>query len=246
MFTTCNYFSFCVTFKQQLFSVDLDSVYDGRVAPVYELAKVEMDKRNLFQLLVQLYFPGNGVEEEIQQFYSKPFLMRSKPRNKKRKIDEGRVQSLFISGGISLVRQMLPSVASQKLTKPAICNGRVLNRKVRRGRTNPLAQFFLNHFSIPIFPQILVPFPFCACDSRSHWPKSHFPVKRSESQVLHVIYVFMPIPHFTPANSLCCSIITVESRGLVKTHSIVTNNENSPRLIRLCIRKQYVFYQFLV
>lgn len=85
-----NCFSSCVTFKQQLFSVDLDSVYHGRVAPVYELAKVEMDKRNLFQLLVQLYFPGNGAEEEIQQFYSKPFLMRSKPRNKKRKITEGK------------------------------------------------------------------------------------------------------------------------------------------------------------
>ncbi|XP_020603148.1 uncharacterized protein LOC110042140 isoform X2 [Orbicella faveolata] len=73
---------------KQLFSVDLDSVYDGRFAPVYELAKVEMDKRNLFQLLVQLYFPGNGAEEEVQQFFSKPFLMRSKPRNKKRKINE--------------------------------------------------------------------------------------------------------------------------------------------------------------
>ena len=92
--------------------MDLDSVYDGRVAPVYELAKVQMDKRNLFQLLVQLYFPGNGAEEEIQQFYSKPFLMRSKPRNKKRKINEGRLPSLFVSGGISLVGEMLPSVAS--------------------------------------------------------------------------------------------------------------------------------------
>ena len=103
-----------MTFKQQLFSVDLDSVYDGLVAPVYELAKVEMDKRNLFQLLVQLYFPGNGVEEETQQFYSKPFLMRSKPRNKKRKISEGRLPSLFLSGGMSSVGQMLRSVASPR------------------------------------------------------------------------------------------------------------------------------------
>jgi len=59
---------------------------------VYELAKVEMDKRNLFQLLVELSF-YNGVEEETQQFYSRQFLMRSKPRskdkndkNKKRKL----------------------------------------------------------------------------------------------------------------------------------------------------------------
>lgn len=109
-----NYFSFCVTFKQQLFSVDLDSVYDGRFAPVYELAKVEMDKRNLFQLLVQLYFPGNGAEEEVQQFFSKPFLMRSKPRNQKRKINEGRLPSLFISGGMLGVGQMLCSVASPR------------------------------------------------------------------------------------------------------------------------------------
>lgn len=63
----------------------MDSVYNGPVGPLYELAKVEMDKRNLFQLLVELSF-YNGVEEETQQFYSKPFLMRSRPRNKKRKL----------------------------------------------------------------------------------------------------------------------------------------------------------------
>lgn len=71
------------------FSVNLDSVYDGPVGPVYELAKVEMDKRNLFQLLVELSF-YNGMDEETQQFHSKPFLMRSKPRvkdkTKKRKL----------------------------------------------------------------------------------------------------------------------------------------------------------------
>ena len=48
-----------------------------------------MDKRNLFQLLVELSF-FNGMEEETQSFYSQPFLMRSKPRpdngNKKRKL----------------------------------------------------------------------------------------------------------------------------------------------------------------
>ena len=76
---------------QYSFSVNLDSIYDGPFGPVYNLAKVEMDKRNVFQLLVELSF-HNGLEEETQQFYSKPFLMRSKPRiqptdkSKKRKI----------------------------------------------------------------------------------------------------------------------------------------------------------------
>ena len=67
---------------QYYFSVNLDSVYDGPFAPVYQLARVEMEKRNAFQLLVELSF-HNGVEEETQQFYSKPFMMRSKPRRKR-------------------------------------------------------------------------------------------------------------------------------------------------------------------
>ena len=73
---------------QYYFAVNLDSVYDGPFAPVYQLAKVEMDKRNIFQLLVELSF----LDEETQQFYSKPFMMRSRPRNdqanknKKRKL----------------------------------------------------------------------------------------------------------------------------------------------------------------
>ena len=67
---------------QYYFSVNLDSVYDGPFAPVYQLARVEMEKRNAFQLLVELSF-HNGVEEETEQFYSKPFMMRSKPRRKK-------------------------------------------------------------------------------------------------------------------------------------------------------------------
>ena len=71
--------------------MNLDSVYDGPFAPVYQLAKVEMDKRNIFQLLVELSF-HNGLEEKTQQFYSKSFMMRSRPRNdqanknKKRKL----------------------------------------------------------------------------------------------------------------------------------------------------------------
>ena len=71
--------------------MNLDSVYDGPFAPVYQLAKVEMDKRNIFQLLVELSF-HNGLEEKTQQFYSRPFMMRSRSRNdqanknKKRKL----------------------------------------------------------------------------------------------------------------------------------------------------------------
>ncbi|CAH3021668.1 unnamed protein product [Porites evermanni] len=71
------------------FSVNLDSVYDGPFAPVYQLARVEMEKRNAFQLLVELSF-HNGVEEETQQFYSKPFTMRSKPRRKRQQSDSSR------------------------------------------------------------------------------------------------------------------------------------------------------------
>ncbi|XP_074634153.1 uncharacterized protein LOC141892713 [Acropora palmata] len=78
------------------FSVDLDSIYDGPFSPVYELAKVEMDKRNNFQLIVELTF-SNGMEEETQLFHSPSFLMRSKPRpQKKRKLsdfEEGEVDS---------------------------------------------------------------------------------------------------------------------------------------------------------
>ena len=68
-------------------------------------------------------------------------------------------------------------------------------------------------------------------------PKPIFPLKRSRSQLLHVSLPLHAQSRFY-VNSLCCSIITVASRRLVKTYSIVTNNENSSRLIRLCIRKQ--------
>ena len=81
----------CLAIVQYFFSVNLDSVNDGPYGPVYNLAKVEADKRNLFQLLVELSF-HNGLEEETQQFYSQPFLIRTKPRThptdkeKKRKL----------------------------------------------------------------------------------------------------------------------------------------------------------------
>ena len=60
-----------------MFSVDLDSVYNGPVSRVYQLAKVEEEKRNLFQLLVELSV-FNRVEKETLHFYSKPFLIKYK------------------------------------------------------------------------------------------------------------------------------------------------------------------------
>ena len=71
---------------------------------------MEMDKRNLFQLLVELSF-FNGVEEETQKFYSKPFLMRSRPRNKKRKHsgEYTRLRGLlFIRDGNYFLRALPP------------------------------------------------------------------------------------------------------------------------------------------
>ena len=92
--------SFSFGMAKQFFTVNLDAVYDGPIGPVYELAKVEMEKRNLFQLLVELSF-HNGKEEETQSFYSKPFLIRSKPRmnagnkSKKRKLGVGKTAKIF-------------------------------------------------------------------------------------------------------------------------------------------------------
>ncbi|XP_028407014.1 uncharacterized protein LOC114529408 [Dendronephthya gigantea] len=68
--------------NQQLFSVDLDSVYntpDG--TPVYKLATVDAERRNLFNLIVFLKFI-DGTESG--PFMSKPFLLRSrKPGSRK-------------------------------------------------------------------------------------------------------------------------------------------------------------------
>lgn len=75
---------------RQLFSVDLDSKYDGPnpwSPPLYKLEKGDMKKKNVFQLLVEL--PAQSGE--TQEFYSKPFLLRSKPKTglpKKRKSSE--------------------------------------------------------------------------------------------------------------------------------------------------------------
>lgn len=74
-------------FPQQFFSVDLDSIYDGPINPLYVLSKVEMEKRNLFQLVVELHFYN-----VTREFYSEPFLIRSKTKTsqpKKRKISAG-------------------------------------------------------------------------------------------------------------------------------------------------------------
>ena len=62
--------------NQQIFSIDLDSVYDTpNGTPVYKLATVDAERRNLFQLVVFLKFI-DGTESEA--FTSKPFLMRSR------------------------------------------------------------------------------------------------------------------------------------------------------------------------
>lgn len=55
----------------------MDSVYkmDGSERPVYKLAKVHTQERNLFELLVQIVFTDNNVSG---QFKSKPFLIKTK------------------------------------------------------------------------------------------------------------------------------------------------------------------------
>ncbi|XP_031553760.1 uncharacterized protein LOC116290796 [Actinia tenebrosa] len=77
-------------FYKQFFSVDLDSVYDGPKKPVYELAKVEMEARNKFQVSIQVqYVDGLGYQE----FTSVPFLMKTRPRKRTRLESESDVQS---------------------------------------------------------------------------------------------------------------------------------------------------------
>ena len=60
--------------------MDLDSVYkkDGSERPVYQLAKVHTQDRNLFELLVQVVFTNNQVSEQIK---SNPFLLKTKRLN---------------------------------------------------------------------------------------------------------------------------------------------------------------------
>lgn len=65
---------------QQEYQVDLDSVYkmEGSERPVYKLAKVHTQERNLFELLVQVVF---GDSEASEQIKSKPFLIKTKRLN---------------------------------------------------------------------------------------------------------------------------------------------------------------------
>ena len=62
------------------YQVDLDSVYkkDGSDRPVYKLAKVHTQERNLFELLVQVVFINNEASEQIK---SEPFLIKTKRLN---------------------------------------------------------------------------------------------------------------------------------------------------------------------
>lgn len=64
----------------QEYQVDLDSVYkmEGSERPVYKLAKVHTQERNLFELLVQVVFGDSEASEKIK---SKPFLIKTKRLN---------------------------------------------------------------------------------------------------------------------------------------------------------------------
>ena len=135
----------------------------------------------------------------------------------------------------------------QDLAKPALWTGGPEREGEKRGGGVQIpfpGPVFLNPISQPIFPQILVSFQFCACDPWSQWPKSYFPTENEQIPGTTCILPLHTHSRFY-VNSLYCSIITVASRRLVKTYSIATNNENSPRLSRLCIRKQYVFINLL-
>ncbi len=64
--------------------MDLDSVHkmDRSDRPVYKLAKVHTQERNLFELLVQVVFIINEITTEIsKQIKSKPFLIKTKRMN---------------------------------------------------------------------------------------------------------------------------------------------------------------------
>ncbi|XP_028512563.1 uncharacterized protein LOC110231434 [Exaiptasia diaphana] len=70
----------CSGIYQQFFSVDLDSIYDGPKKPAYELAKVETEIRNQFQLAVEVQYIGGAG---FQEFISIPFLLRTRPKKPK-------------------------------------------------------------------------------------------------------------------------------------------------------------------
>ncbi len=78
--------------------MDLDSVYkmDGSDRPVYKLAKVHTQERNLFELLVQVVFINN---EFIEQIKSKPFLIKTK------RLNEELVGMYFSSVCLTLVEE---------------------------------------------------------------------------------------------------------------------------------------------
>ena len=49
-------------------------MYDGKLEPVYKLARVEMSERNKFQLIAQALFVDQEYSEKV---YSEPFLVRT-------------------------------------------------------------------------------------------------------------------------------------------------------------------------
>ena len=62
------------------FSVNIDDVYAGPEGPFYTLAKIDVKRRNVFQLSSVLHFTDGTKSEE---FLSKPFrVIAAKPRSK--------------------------------------------------------------------------------------------------------------------------------------------------------------------
>lgn len=60
---------------QTHFSVNLDDVYAGPKGPFYVLTKIDVKRRNVFQLSSVLYFIDGTKSEE---FFSKPFRIRTR------------------------------------------------------------------------------------------------------------------------------------------------------------------------
>ena len=71
----------CTKLYETYFSVDLDSVYmteSGQL--IYELDKVDVEERNIWQLVIIIHF----IDNSHQTFETKPFRLRTKPRPAKK------------------------------------------------------------------------------------------------------------------------------------------------------------------
>ena len=135
--STFHFSSICFCIVQYYFSVDLDSVFDGPNGKVYDLAKVETTKRNLFQLVVVLGFIDGTCSQE---FLSPIFPLRSKPRIKKRKIGELSDASFFFSFFFFAVQEQVSEESYTIFIDPIL------------GGSPPTTQH-------TPYPTILLPFP---------------------------------------------------------------------------------------